>query len=111
MNVKLIARGLIAAIFISLQGCSDNNAQALIDIKEQVNTGGIASVGYQPFARFDLPAPTLTNENKSLFYAGRALAHQPWVKAPTSTTARDGLGPIFNARSCLGCHLNGGRGR
>jgi CxxC motif-containing protein (DUF1111 family) len=111
LNVKLIARGLIAAIFISLQGCSDNSAQALIDIKEQVNAGGIASVGYQPFARFDLPAPTLTNENKSLFYAGRALAHQPWVKAPTSTTARDGLGPIFNARSCLGCHLSGGRGR
>ena len=34
-----------------------------------------------------------------------------WVTAPASTTARDGLGPMFNARSCAGCHFKDGRGR
>ena len=27
------------------------------------------------------------------------------------TTARDGLGPMFNARACSGCHFKDGRGR
>ena len=32
------------------------------------------------------------------------------MKAPTITFDRDGLGPVFNARTCLMCHVNGGRG-
>ena len=36
---------------------------------------------------------------------------QNWVPSPASTTARDGLGPFFNARSCSGCHFKDGRGR
>jgi CxxC motif-containing protein (DUF1111 family) len=32
------------------------------------------------------------------------------VEAPASTTARDGLGPHFIARSCGGCHVQDGRG-
>jgi CxxC motif-containing protein (DUF1111 family) len=30
--------------------------------------------------------------------------------APSSTTARDGVGPTFNARACAGCHFKDGRG-
>ena len=37
--------------------------------------------------------------------------NQNWVTAPASTTARDGLGPYFNARSCASCHFKDGRGR
>src|SRR5690606_4596864 len=29
----------------------------------------------------------------------------------SSTTSSDGLGPLFNARSCQSCHLKAGRGR
>ena len=32
------------------------------------------------------------------------------VPAPSSTTASDGLGPLFNTRSCNNCHVNNGRG-
>lgn len=56
--------------------------------------------------RLDLP-----NSRLSDFHAGQALAKQPWIKAPTATNARDGLGPLFNARSCLACHPKGGRGK
>lgn len=35
---------------------------------------------------------------------GRALFKRAWVPAPSSTRANDGLGPLFNARSCLSCH-------
>lgn len=41
---------------------------------------------------------------------GRSLFRNPWVIPPSSTDARDGLGPVFNARSCLACHRGGGRG-
>ena len=72
--------------------------------------GGQGSVSTTPFASFMSPATNLSADEITLFYSGRALAHQPWVKAPSSTTARDGLGPIYNARTCLACHINGGRG-
>ncbi|HEY4164792.1 MAG TPA: di-heme oxidoredictase family protein [Dongiaceae bacterium] len=44
------------------------------------------------------------------FEVGRALFEQQWVSAPSSTQATDGLGPLFNARSCHSCHAGGGRG-
>lgn len=44
------------------------------------------------------------------FVLGRAIFEKIWVSAPSSTTASDGLGPLYNARSCLQCHINNGRG-
>ncbi len=42
------------------------------------------------------------------FSLGKALFDRPWTSAPASTQATDGLGPLFNARSCLACHPQGG---
>lgn len=39
---------------------------------------------------------------------GKALFARNWVAAPASTDASDGLGPLFNARSCNACHAGGG---
>ena len=44
------------------------------------------------------------------FAIGGAFFQQPWVIAPASTTARDGLGPLFKANSCITCHVGHGRG-
>ncbi|PCJ35945.1 MAG: thiol oxidoreductase [Cellvibrionales bacterium] len=41
---------------------------------------------------------------------GRSFFTIPWVEAPSATTARDGLGPLFNANSCASCHKNNGGG-
>lgn len=41
---------------------------------------------------------------------GKALFERPWVPAPSSTRANDGLGPLFDARSCSACHPGAGRG-
>jgi len=35
---------------------------------------------------------------------GKALFERAWVSAPASTDASDGLGPLFSAKSCAGCH-------
>jgi CxxC motif-containing protein (DUF1111 family) len=44
------------------------------------------------------------------FSVGNSFFRNPWVSAPASTTARDGLGPLFNINSCQGCHIKDGRG-
>ena len=43
--------------------------------------------------------------------AGKALFERNWIPAPASTNAADGLGPLFTARSCTGCHQRGGGAR
>ncbi len=42
---------------------------------------------------------------------GQSFFHKPWVSAPSTTTDRDGLGPLFNAHSCESCHKALGRGQ
>lgn len=40
---------------------------------------------------------------------GQSIFERIWVSAPASTEAADGLGPLFNARSCVACHPGGAR--
>jgi CxxC motif-containing protein (DUF1111 family) len=80
------------------------------DVSEQL-PGGAGSTSLKPIPAFDKVVTNLPDSAKPDFYAGKALAEQAWIKAPTATDARDGLGPIYNARACLSCHIRGGRSR
>jgi CxxC motif-containing protein (DUF1111 family) len=44
------------------------------------------------------------------YIAGQAIFEKTWVSPPSSTQASDGLGPLYNARSCAQCHVNAGKG-
>jgi len=59
---------------------------------------------------FSHPSANLSFEGRQNFAVGNGLFRKDWVSAPSSTQASDGLGPLFNARSCQGCHLKDGRG-
>jgi len=72
--------------------------------------GGDTTVTPISSIHFDTPANNLSMDEKIEFHSGKALAQQPWIKAPTITDSRDGLGPIYNARTCMACHVNGGKG-
>jgi len=52
----------------------------------------------------------LNNEDQDTFMLGRSFFTIPWVEAPSATTARDGLGPMFNANTCINCHPRNGVG-
>ena len=52
----------------------------------------------------------LTFDEQEPFKLGNAFFDKLWVSSPSSTFASDGLGPLFNARSCQSCHFKGGRG-
>ncbi|MDP8034504.1 di-heme oxidoredictase family protein [Pasteurella atlantica] len=46
----------------------------------------------------------LDYDEEDLFTIGRSFFTIPWVAAPSATTARDGLGPLFSANTCVSCH-------
>ncbi len=73
--------------------------------------GGGATIDDSTRDAFSRPLPGLSRQEKRLFFVGNSFFNQSWVAAPASTTARDGLGPLFNSRSCAGCHFKDGRGR
>ena len=56
------------------------------------------------------PIGPLSDEQLDRFALGRSFFAATWVEAPASTTARDGLGPLFNANSCTACHRRNGGG-
>lgn len=60
---------------------------------------------------FSHSSANLTFEQEMDFKLGNAMFRKLWVSAPASTQSSDGLGPIFNARSCQRCHLKDGRGQ
>lgn len=64
-------------------------------------------LGVNAFMR---PAANASRESESDFFSGNSFFNQSWVEAPASTVNRDGLGPLFNARSCSACHFKDGRG-
>ncbi len=57
-----------------------------------------------------LPDSKLDDDSRDFFILGRSFFKVPWVEAPSATTARDGLGPIFNANTCSTCHIRNSRG-
>lgn len=60
---------------------------------------------------FSHPSGNMSVERRLDFKAGDGVFRKIWVPSPSSATASDGLGPLFNARSCQLCHLKNGRGR
>ena len=110
VKTKLIF-ACLTALLISCNQQSNIDFEVPALSRSELFPGGETSVSNEPYASLMKPAANLPQALKPDFHAGKALAHQPWVKAPTITTARDGLGPLYNARTCLSCHVNGGRGR
>lgn len=60
---------------------------------------------------FSQPSANMGFERGQDFKLGNALFQKLWVSSPSSTQASDGLGPLYNARSCQTCHIKDGRGR
>jgi CxxC motif-containing protein (DUF1111 family) len=96
---------LLAAV---LGGCDRGpDVTALL----QPQSGGDTTVHENSRQAFSQPAANLVSADRATFFVGNAFFNSPWVVAPASASARDGLGPLFNARSCDACHNNDGRGQ
>ncbi|MDX9873805.1 MAG: di-heme oxidoredictase family protein [Spongiibacteraceae bacterium] len=78
----------------------------------EANPAGAATVTAQLNATaFSYPSGNMSFERQLDFRVGDGIFRKLWVSAPSSTRSSDGLGPLFNARSCQTCHLRDGRGQ
>lgn len=88
----------------SSEGSSDPAAEPGAEL-----LGGDTTVFDESFTAYSLPAKNLTRDERDVFSLGDHFFNRNWVIAPASTAANDGLGPLFNATSCSGCHRRDGR--
>ncbi|UYV36602.1 c-type cytochrome [Rhodobacteraceae bacterium D3-12] len=74
-------------------------------------SGGAATVRPRLNAdAFSQPSANIGFDGELEFKVGNGLFRKIWVSSPSSTLASDGLGPLYNARSCQRCHIKDGRG-
>lgn len=98
----------IGLLFI---GTGLGQSQDDADRQKQALLGGTTTIANTSQNAFGQASPGLERPEELFFFVGNSFFNQNWVTAPSSTTARDGLGPLYNSRSCAGCHFKDGRGR
>ncbi|UVE18641.1 c-type cytochrome [Pseudomonas sp. LS44] len=73
-------------------------------------SAGSATVNQTDHNAYSMPSANLTPMRRLDFSVGNSFFRNPWVIAPSTTTARDGLGPLLNTNACQNCHIKDGRG-
>ncbi|HEY1172993.1 MAG TPA: di-heme oxidoredictase family protein [Verrucomicrobiae bacterium] len=101
----LLAAGSVAGLLVH----ASDEAAAAAD--PRTLSGGETTVFDTSRNAFTFAARNLPAERRAQFFTGNSFFNENWVAAPASTSARDGLGPIFIARSCSACHFKDGRDR
>ena len=94
---------------LCLSGCDDGVRLGETEPDEAL-AGGTTTVWRDDLNAFAQPSANLSHERKVDFSVGNSFFRSPWVIAPATTTARDGLGPLYNASACQNCHIKDGRG-
>lgn len=113
--MRNLLKGFLFLFCFQLASCSksdnDEDYIALVPEEGEHLLGGTTTIFNATQEAFGFFAPNLTLDEQSDFGIGNSFFRQSWVSAPSSTTARDGLGPFYNATSCASCHFKDGRGR
>lgn len=99
---------LLAALLAT--GCADLDPLPMPPPSKQIFSGGDTTVFDESREAFAFPARNLSSEHRDIFFLGNTTFNRNWVQAPASVESSDGLGPLYNATSCSGCHFKDGRG-
>ena len=111
-HLILILTFLSVFIFLSCNKKTDDTQISISNYVEGENMpGGKTTVSLDGVLAFSSQSKNISVDNTENFFVGNSFFTKDWVLAPASTTARDGLGPFFNAKACATCHTNDGRGR
>jgi CxxC motif-containing protein (DUF1111 family) len=92
-----------------MSGCDDAPRFTAAEPGEALS-GGKGTVNKSDRNAFSMPSANLSPTRRLDFSVGNSFFRNPWVIAPSTTTARDGLGPLFNTNACQNCHIKDGRG-
>lgn len=79
-------------------------------VNEKFPAGKATSLKKMNSNSFTYPSTIMEPSRQLDFMVGRGFFRKLWVSSPSSTKASDGLGPLYNARSCATCHVKNGRG-
>ena len=101
-EMRIIFLGLMSFIIVMTASLLVKNASSQV-IKSSPKA-------IAPNAVYMQPVQGLSHEQLQKFKAGEKQFRAPWVVFPL-LGGEWGLGPTFLANSCVGCHLQGGRGR
>lgn len=120
-----------APLFLLLSACALHASSTALDADEAARIARVTAPATdfsaaEPFERnpggaatgnkhlnssvFSHPSANMSFERQLDFRVGDGVFRKLWVSVPSSTLSSDGLGPLFNARSCQSCHLKDGRG-
>ncbi|MDZ7889203.1 MAG: di-heme oxidoredictase family protein [Pseudomonas sp.] len=103
----LLSRFVGLSLLLTLAACDQSPPPAE---PGEALSGGSATVQQSDHNAFSLPSANLSPSRRLDFSVGNSFFRNPWVIAPATTTARDGLGPLFNTNACQNCHIKDGRG-
>lgn len=105
---------LVFNIVLWLQCCKKDNPLVTVPDTSgegEEYAGGSTTIFDISRNAFGHSAPNLQGDGPDKFAVGNSFFRNDWVAAPSSTTARDGVGPLLNSFSCSSCHKDDGRGR
>lgn len=112
MSIKIYLY-LLLLPFLFIECSNDESEEAeyvVVDLQAEF-PGGEASIKLSDERSFSQSLRTFTTAEQIRFKSGNFLFENVWVEGfSLSSQNLDGLGPFFNARSCVGCHVNDGRG-
>jgi len=97
---------LMAAVLLACSGAEQSANTKPVKINPAAATVVATPIKHR-LAQPDQQMPMMAQVD---FAVGRSFFRNPWVEAPSATSARDGLGPLFNAISCASCHVASARG-
>ena len=108
---RLLLRLSALLMAVSLSACDDAPPPTFTQAEPgEARSGDSTTVRKTDQNAFSLPSANLAPTRRLDFSVGNSFFRNPWVIAPATTTARDGLGPLFNTNACQNCHIKDGRG-
>lgn len=102
-------RLLLPVLALTLSACDQGPRFTRAEPGEALSAGS-ATVFKRDHNAFSQPSANLSPSRRLDFSVGNSFFRNPWVPAPATTTARDGLGPLLNTNACQNCHIKDGRG-
>lgn len=107
---SVLAIFIVFAVMLIYSSCKPDKVVDGYEEGEEYAGGATTVFDFSENA-FNHSAANLSSNEETKFSVGNSFFRQNWVIAPSSTAGRDGLGPMYNALGCSGCHLRDGRGR
>ncbi|MCF4992982.1 thiol oxidoreductase, partial [Pseudomonas gessardii] len=98
--LRLPLRLSVLLMAVGLSACDDTPPPTFTQAEPgEARSGGSTTVRKSDQNAFSLPSANLAPTRRLDFSVGNSFFRNPWVIAPATTTARDGLGPLFNTNA------------